>query len=155
MSSVLAACGSSATGDLTVAAVTDPATNPSGNRFYEHDSDLSLFHNNYPEYHDVRDFAEAADVVFIGAVIGTRTNVAVMIDTDPSTTVFDGIEFEVLEVLSGSIPDGKRTVTVAHPVFKTDPSKGDPDQLVPVRFPPINLIRRGIQNSAALGLFGC
>ena len=68
--------------------------------------------------------------------------------TSHRTRIFDGVEFEVLEVLSGSIPDRNRTVTVAHPVFKTDPSKDDSDQLVPVRVPPINLIRRGIQNSS-------
>ena len=72
-------------------------------------------------YADVTELAEDSDPVFVGTLVGSSADLAeVRLVTDPgiddtSTVIYDGLEFRVDQLISGT--DDAETVTIGHPAF--------------------------------------
>lgn len=153
-STVPTASSTVTTDPAATAALNNPESVTAG-RFSQPGAQSNLVHGYWITYNDFQQFAEAVDVVFVGTITGTRSDVLKQRsdeedpDPNPTLTVYDGIDFAISEVLSGSVPGEGSRLTMALPVLVSDAEAGDINQLVPiVASDQIALLREGIDNAS-------
>lgn len=136
----------------TIATEHDDRVTNSG-RFFDESLPLGQLEVSWPLFQDVPSLVKASDLVFTGRIIGSTQNVY---GDDPSLEVpdsskfeYDGIVFEVEELLKGRPPNDSDQITVAHyAVFRRD---GREPQRLEVR--PIQVVEPGLR-AAELGVDG-
>ncbi len=126
------------------------ARSPGDNRFYDPAASGDLLQVLLAEYDEFDDFAREVDLVFTGRIVDTKRDFAIL---GPSTDfpdgvqlTYDGIVFEIEDILSGEERDESGLVTIAHPVLQRV-IVDDEFQHWPISLEPIALVRDGVERS--------
>lgn len=145
--------GSSAREGEPVEADSEPTFVAGGSemsRFFDKSVVSNLYEVYWPDYVDFQDLANAADLVFVGRIVGFQRDFATdrPDPEDPSgaTIVSDGIDFEVLRIMRGTQPEDSNMVTIAQPVMLDVPGAADLHNRL-IKTPPIDVLRAGIENA--------
>jgi len=143
---LVTACGSdTSTVDSASPSSSDGSTE---SRFFDEDASTDSYFTSSYSAGSLAEFADYADLVFVGHVTGVSRDVfteePTEEDLDGVVTTYDGVEFAIDEVVSGS--SDTKSVTVAHPVMMVAEQSQTLNPLV--RVPPIDELRAGIEGEA-------
>lgn len=119
-------------------------------RFFDGDPNQSPLMASWPVISDFGQLADLAGTAFVGRIVGVERNVGEdrgNPEEEPAgegpVTVFDGVRFEVIEVLAGDPElDEDGTIAVGHPaVFELVTG-----EQIPLTVPPIEVMREDLED---------
>lgn len=146
---VLAGCSNEAS--TTIASnYSEKPVSDTTNRFFERVEASASFEPLWVPQGDFGELASSSQVVFTGRIVGLKNSVLVKGPSDGMRqaginmrTIYDGIVFEVEEVVSGTLLDSGDVAVLAQPVLLERPGS-DFMPLEVLHHEPIDLMKSGI-----------